>query len=151
MKHLKPAIFSLLLVLVSAATAEPVLEVDSPWIRKAPPGSRVLAGYMTFFNHGATPITLVNVTSPDFESAEIHRTVIEDGVARMLPVERLAIPANGRIALEPGGRHLMLFNPARPLHAGDSATLIIHLADSAEIRLSVPVVHQDGVQNHPHH
>jgi len=150
-KYLKPAIFSLLLVLVSTATAEPALEIGSPWIREAPPGARVLAGYMTFFNHSATPITLVNVTSPDFESAEIHRTVIEDGVARMLPVARLAIPANGRIALEPGGRHLMLFNPARPLHAGDSTTLIIHLADGAEISLSVPVMPQDGIQNHPHH
>jgi copper(I)-binding protein len=149
-KHLKPAIFSLLLVLVSTAAAEP-LEVGSPWIREAPPGARVLAGYMRFFNRGATPVTLVNVTSPDFESAEIHRTVIEDGVARMLPVARLEIPANGRIDLEPGGRHLMLYNPSRPLRAGDTTTLTIHLADGSDVRLSVPVVPRDGVQNHPHH
>lgn len=151
MKRLRQTVFALILVLGGAVGAEPALEIGSPWIREAPPTARVLAGYMSFINHGTTPIALVGVTSPDFESAEIHRTVVEDGVARMLTVERLEIPANGRIDLEPGGRHLMLFNPSHPLHAGDTTTLIIHLADGAEIRLSAPVVHQDDAQGHSQH
>ena len=47
---------------------------------------------------------------------------------------RLAVFFPFLIDLEPGARHLKLLNPAHSLHAGDSTTRIIHLADGAAIR-----------------
>ncbi|MGD2137854.1 MAG: copper chaperone PCu(A)C [Gammaproteobacteria bacterium] len=151
MKLPRATIGCLLLVFVTAIRAETALEVSNPWIREAPPTARVLAGYMTLLNHGDTPLILTKVSSPDFESAEFHRTVIEDGMARMLPLKELEVPANGRVDLEPGERHLMLINPARPLHDGDTSLLTIHCADGAVLRVSVPVVRRTGDSGHQHH
>ena len=62
-------------------SAEP-LSVDNPRIRLVP-GGAPMAGYFTLSNHGEAPVRLVSVRSDAFGGAMIHRTVVEDGRARM--------------------------------------------------------------------
>ncbi len=91
----------ILLTGTSLANADSELQVSEPWVREAPPTSRVLAGYLTLVNTGDNTVTVTEITSPDFKNAEIHRTVIEEGIARMLPVEQLEVAASGQFILEP--------------------------------------------------
>jgi copper(I)-binding protein len=139
------------LSLVASQPAAAGLVVESPWVAEAPPTARVLAGYMRITNPGEAPVTVTAVSSPDFDSAELHRTVLEDGVASMQPVAQLEIPASGSITLEPGGLHLMLFNPRQPLQAGDTVTLILSHSDGACVTLSAPVVRRTGAGHDHHH
>ena len=128
------------------------LNITHAWIREAPPSSKVLAAYMSINNPGETAITVKGISSPDFESAEVHRTVINEGVARMLHVEQLEVPANGNVKLEPGGLHLMLFNPERTLAAGDTVSLTIYLDNDTCMTISTAVVRQvNDDQTHQHH
>jgi copper(I)-binding protein len=145
-------VFAILTLLagISPASADPDLQISEPWIREAPPTARVLAGYLTLLNTGDSTITVTAISSPDFEGAEIHRTVIEDGVARMLPVNQLEIPVSGQLTLEPGGLHLMLFDPRRPLAEGGSATLTIHRSNGSNLTTTAPVIRKTG-EDHPHH
>ena len=83
----------ILLAATSLAGADSGLQVSEPWVREAPPTSRVLAAYLTLVNTGDNTVTVTAISSPDFKNAEIHRTVIEAGVARMLPVKQLEVPA----------------------------------------------------------
>lgn len=140
----------LFMLLAATAMAAPTMDITGGWVREAPPTSRVLAGYMQIINLTDAELTITGVTSPDFDSADLHRTVIEDGVASMLPVPELAIPAAGKVLLEPGGLHLMLFDPVRPLLQGDSVTLVLHRSDGICITLSVPVLRGTG-EAHDHH
>lgn len=140
----------LLLIGPSLVTADATLAVSEPWIREAPPTTRVMAGYLTMVNTGDTPVTVTSISSPDFEDAEIHRTVVEDGIARMLPVSQLEIPANSPIKFEPGGLHLMLFNPQRPLPKGETVTLIIHRSNGSKVTATAPVIRKTG-EDHSHH
>ena len=140
----------LLLIGSSLVMADATLTIGEPWIREAPPAARVMAGYLTMINAGDTPITVTSISSPDFEGAEIHRTVIEEGVARMLPVSQLEIPANSPLKLEPGGLHLMLFDPRRPLPEGETVTLIIHRSNGSEVTVTAPVIRKTG-EDHSHH
>jgi hypothetical protein len=126
------------------------MDVIDGWVREAPPTSRVLAAYMQIINLTDGDLTVTGVTSPDFETADLHRTVVEEGVARMLPVPELTIPAGSSVTLEPGGLHLMLFDPVRPLQEGDSVTLVLHRSDAICITLSVPVLRGTGAE-HVHH
>lgn len=121
----------LLLLAMAAAplSAEVELEVRNAWIREAPPGAQVHAGYLEISNHGTTDTALTGISSKDFGAVEIHRTVVEDGMARMQRIERLEVPAGGKATLAPGGYHLMLFRPARALTAGDTAGLLLHFSD----------------------
>ena len=140
----------LLLIGASVATANATLEISEAWVREAPPTARMMAGYMTINNTGDAPVTVISISSPDFDSAEIHRTVIEEDVARMLPVSQLEIPANSQVKLEPGGLHLMLFDAKRPLPEGEAVNFIIHLRDDDPLSTTAPVVRKTG-EDHSHH
>jgi len=127
------------------------MDVTGGWVREAPPTSRVLAAYMQIINLTDADLTVTGITSPDFDSAELHRTVVEGGVASMLPVPELIVPAAGSVLLEPGGLHLMLFDPVRPLLQGDSVTLVLHRSDGICITLSVPVLRSRSDEGAQHH
>lgn len=127
------------------------LEVHDAWIREAPPTSSVLAAYMVISNTGEAPVEITAIASPDFEHAELHRTILESGVARMAPIVKLQIPAGERISLELGGIHLMLINPLRPLREGDTVTLVIQSADGFSDTFTVPVIRAADEAPHPHH
>ena len=135
---------------IASIQADSGLQVTEPWIREAPPGTSVMAGYMTLSNAGDTPLVIEAVSSPDFEAIEIHRSWIEDGIARMQPVSKLTIPAGDSIRLEAGGYHLMLLRPGQALAAGDDVTLLLHRADGACVRVTAPVVRQTESSVHQH-
>ena len=142
----------LFLAIAGTVLADPSMNVTGGWVREAPPTSRVLAAYMHIINLTDADLTVTGVTSPDFDSAELHRTVVTGGVASMLPVPELTIPAAGSVLLEPGGLHLMLFDPVRPLLQGDSVTLVLHRSDGICVTLSVPVLRStDDESPHHHH
>jgi copper(I)-binding protein len=130
----------LALAAVSPAHAETDLRISNAWIREAPPGSHVLAGYLTIENAGTAAVTVAGISGDDFSSIEIHRTVIEDGMARMLSIGQLDIPAGNAFILEPGGYHLMLFNPRRTLTSGDSVELLLHVADGPCLPVNATVL-----------
>ena len=146
----------LLLLLLSVccppALAQPAsaLQVNNPRVREAPPGAAVHAGYMKFVNTGESSVTISAVSSPDFDAAEIHRTVIDTGIAKMLPVDQLEVPANSSITLAPGGLHLMLFGAQHPVRAGDTVTIIIQHSDGVLYTVSAPVMRMSG-DDHSHH
>ncbi len=139
-----------MLCLYNIAHATDTLEITHPWVREAPPSARVLAAYMSIKNTSESTITINGISSPEFESAELHRTVINEGMASMQHIKKLDVPANGSIKLEPGGLHLMLFNPQRALSAGDSVTLTIHLSNGTRMAVTAPVVRQTG-EDHSQH
>lgn len=140
----------LLLLGPSLLTAEVVLEISEPWIREAPPTARVMAGYMTLINAGDAPVIITSVSSPDFKDAEVHRTVVEGGVARMQPVSQLEIRPGSPVRLEPGGLHLMLFDPQHPLPEGKTVSLILHGSNGSQVTTTAPVVRKTG-EDHSHH
>lgn len=158
MKQTSIALGTLLALLYSLITvADSSLVVTEPWIREAPPGADVLAAYMVIANRDVDTATITAISSPDFERIEVHRTLVEDGVARMVPVESLQIAAAGRVVLEPGGMHLMLFNPKRLLRESDTVALNLQQSDTTGTRVNVPVVKinaadgDDDSHHHQHH
>lgn len=95
----------------SSNGGEPIVVTDIR-IEAPRPGAAMSAGYMTLRNPGQTPITVSAISSPQYGTVDMHETVVEDGVARMRELPRLLVPAGGEARLEPGGRHLMLRQPA---------------------------------------
>lgn len=122
------------------------------WIQEAPPGSRVLAGYLVLENTGPADRQLVNATSPLFERVEMHRSVIVDDVARMEAQSELTIPAGGMLEMRPGDYHLMLFDPDTRLQAGMDVDLLLVMDDDSQQRYSIEVKRAGrGHEEHDHH
>ena len=136
-------IFPGLLLLLSASAAvgaeacAPLIE--KPWLRSAPPGARSLAGYLVLRNPCDAPVEVLDVESRDFGMPMIHRTVEEDGMSRMRPAGRLVLAPGESLRFEPGGLHLMLMRPLRPLAEGDVAGVRLVLADGRRVFAEFPV------------
>jgi copper(I)-binding protein len=121
----------------AAPDCAPVIE--KAWVRAAPPGASTLAGYLVLRNPCAAAVEVVDVESRDFGMPMIHRTELVDGVSRMRPAGRMVVAAGASLRFEPGGLHLMLMKPLRPLAEGDSARLRLVLADGRRLYAEVPV------------
>ncbi|MGE5625257.1 MAG: copper chaperone PCu(A)C [Bacillota bacterium] len=128
-----------LLFTVAALGDGPTVRASHVWIREAPPGTKVMAGYFTLENLTDKPLSLVEVSSPDFDSAMLHQSVEKNGVESMLPVDTLPILAGTTIELKPGGLHVMLTGPKKNLFAGDLVTLMLKFSDQSELAILAPV------------
>ena len=125
----------------SAAVAAPACAptIEKAWVRAAPPGAMMLAGYAVVRNDCAQAAVITGATSQAFAEAMIHETRVENGMSSMQHVDRLPLPAKGSVAFAPGGRHLMLMDPARALREGDKVRITLRLADGREIAADFPV------------
>lgn len=113
------------LLACASAHACPDLVVEDAWIRATPPGTTMTAAYAKLRNGGKQALSIDGALAPNFASAELHRTIVEDGVSRMRHGEPLQIAPGAQAALEPGGWHVMLMRPTRPLRAGDRVPLAL--------------------------
>lgn len=116
------------------------LEIIHPAMPAPPRAGGTAAGYLTIVNHGTTPDRLVGVESALAERHEVHRTEEgADGVARMVHVPVLEIPPGERVALEPGGLHVMFMGlterPAVDSRVG--AVLVFEEAGRVEVEFAV--------------
>lgn len=137
----KLSLFLMLTFTVSFAYAhtDGGVVVKDAWVREAPPVSPVLAGYMTIENHTGKVKELTEVKSSAFQKIEMHITMQKDGMASMEKQDKLPIAAEGKIVLKPGGTHLMLINPVKPVKAGDSVSFVLKFSDGGKSIISVPV------------
>jgi len=93
------------------------------WIREAPPGAAMMAGYLELRNSASRPQALVAASSTGFESVMMHRTVVRDGMAGMEHLSQIELAPNASLVFAPGGNHLMLMNPRLALRAGDAVVV----------------------------
>lgn len=128
------------------------LQIDQAWVRSAPPGAAVLAGYAVLRNTGKQALTVSSLSSPQFASVEIHESLEQDGVAKMRRIERLEVPAGGAVHLEPSGKHLMLMGPKAEIDAASKVELIVaDCAPALQIDFPVRESAESADQSHEHH
>lgn len=143
MKRVVPALVAFVLLAAGCGPApEPAgegLSVRDAWVRAAPPGAGMTAAYLVVANPGPEPAFLVGASSPAFAMAEVHETVVVDGVSRMRHRPRVEVPAGGEAALAPGGLHVMLMRPNGEMPAGGSVILVLAFEDGRTVTVDAPV------------
>jgi copper(I)-binding protein len=137
--RLTVALSLLALLPLAALSAGPSVLASKVWIRQAPPGVSVMAGYFTLQDMTDKPLDLKSVTSPDFGSVEMHRSFVQDNQEHMEPVPSITLPAHGSVEFKPGSYHVMLMQPKKNLFAGDTVTLTLEFSDGSELTLLAPV------------
>ncbi len=134
--------FGLGLLAVSALTTaqadEMSLSASGAWSR--PTVSAAMAGvvYVTVTDNGA-PTTLVRVSTPIAAQAEMHRSLLQNGMMEMLPVKSLPIAPGAPITFSPGGYHIMLTGLTQPLSVGQTFPLTLTFADGGRVTTTVTV------------
>lgn len=123
----------------AAAAGDAAIEIEDAWIRSAPPNVAVMAAYLRLINHSDDTVKLIGVSSRQFENVEVHRSVMQDNIMHMEKMEPLLITGKQEISFEPGGFHLMLANPHRPLLTGDSAYFIFNFSNGEQLMTQAKV------------
>ena len=133
--YIRHAAAALMLAIPASAFAD--VTIESPWIRGVVAGQSATGAFMRIRSTEATE--LVAVSSPAAANASVHRTAMVDGMMAMEPVDSLAIPAHGSVALEPGGFHVMLVGLRGPLRVGDDValTFVFRAAGGRETSVTV--------------
>ncbi|KAA3626046.1 MAG: copper chaperone PCu(A)C [Proteobacteria bacterium] len=145
MRVLKKLVFPMAMVVTMswAHAVDRGVVIESPWIREAPPTAKALAGYMKIRNHSSQK-TLVSAESDDFQSVMLHQTVTKDGMAMMIHRQRIELPKGVELIFEPGGYHLMLLRPKRPLRLGDQVAIDLVFSDGTRQTVEFTVSRSDG-------
>jgi hypothetical protein len=128
-----------LALMLFAGSAWSQVEIAEPWIRATPPGAKVAAGYMTIRNKSAQPERLLGGSSPAAAKVETHVQVKDGDILRMREVKGFEIPANGSFELKPGGAHLMLVDPRKPLKEGEKVPVVLKFEKSGEVKVEFEV------------
>lgn len=122
---------------IGTAVAAP--SVTDAWIPEQPPGAMASAVFMIMKNTSDKPEALVRASAPGFKEVQLHRSIEENGMHKMIEQKEIVVPAHGETALAPGGYHIMLIQPSEPIKAGMTVPVTLYFADGSKETLTVPV------------
>ena len=95
--------------------------VKDAWVRATVPAQTVTGAFMTLTSSEEAKI--VAVSSPAAKKAEIHTSMMMNGVNMMHSVDAIPMPAGKPVELKSGGYHVMLMDVVKPVKAGDIVPL----------------------------
>ncbi len=128
------------------------ISVTDAWARATIPG-RPVAVYAAIANSGADDDRLLSAATPAAARVELHTHIKDGEIMRMRPVESIEVPAGRSTLLQPGGLHIMLFEPIGPLEESDRfrMTLTFERAGSLETEVVVrPIGYSAGTHGGGH-
>ena len=104
------------------------------------------AAYFTIVNPTATEDRLVKVDSTVAKSTELHETVEENGIFKMMPrPQGFPVPARGRVELKPGGKHVMLLELTKDLKPGDELPLTLTFEKAGQVQVTATLMDMPGM------
>jgi copper(I)-binding protein len=115
------------------------LEIHHPWARASIGAAKAGAAYMSVVNQGTSPDHLIGAASPVAEKVQIHTNLIEDGVAKMRPLEAVEVNPGEPTVLQPGGIHIMLMGLEAPLVEGQTFPLTLNFEKAGTIEVEVKI------------
>lgn len=137
-----------------ADNAAKQIEVVSPFVREVPPTAMATAAFMTLKNHSQQDIYLTKADSPAAKNVQLHTHTHDHGVMKMRQVPNIKVPANGEAHLQPGGYHIMLIKPVKPIKQGEKVKLTLTFNDGSHKTISAPVkslMSMMSKMKHEHH
>jgi copper(I)-binding protein len=130
------------------------IEIGNPWARATPKGATVAGAYMKISNKGSAPDRLVGGSTAVADRFEVHSVAMEQGVAKMRPVEGgLEIKPGETVELKPGSFHVMLVGLKQPLAKGQKvkATLEFEKAGKVDVEYAVETLGASAPAMDMHH
>lgn len=138
------------LALTTGIQAADTLQLSNAWVRATPPNASVAGAFLEIRNAGKQSDLLLSAETDIAERVEIHEMKMAGDVMQMREVpEGLAIPAGKSLSLKPGGFHLMLIAPKRPLTEGERVEITLRFAKGGEMT-AVFAVRRQAPADHAH-
>ncbi len=138
---LKTTLIAGAVALASALPAFAEIAIKDAYARSASPMAKSGAAFMMITNDGGSADRLVAVSSDAAARTELHTHLAEEnGVMRMVHVEEgFELPADGMIAMQRGGKHVMLMGLNAPMEQGATVTVTLTFEKAGDVVVEVPV------------
>jgi copper(I)-binding protein len=131
------------------------IEIDDAWVAAAPKNAPALAMFMEIENESRQDLHLLRAEGTGFARVELHRSMPMDGMMKMVPQDRIAIPAKGKVKLRPGDYHIMLIGPDRVPDIGERVMLTLVFDNGEQLPVHAVVrprsEHESGMMTQDHH
>ncbi len=127
----------ILLAMTASASAAP-LEITGAWFR-ALPGKLPAGGYFNAQNTSTHDIAITGARSDGCGMLMIHQSSNKGGMSGMDMVDKVDVPAGGRIAFAPGGYHLMCTDPTPRMKIGARVPVLLSLSDGTAVAVAFAV------------
>ena len=98
---------------------------------------------LSFFNNGQEDIEIQSFRTDIAEKVELHDIKVVDDVVKMVKVKNVKIERKRELFLQPGGKHLMLFN-LKKLNDKDSFTLEIQQKNNKILETTIMVLKKNS-------
>lgn len=105
------------------------VEISEAYARASVPNNKNSAIFLKIKNKANTDINIIAANNDNSSYTELHTHKHENGMMKMVKVDKLLIPANSSLELKPGSDHIMLFDLKEPLKAGTSVKLELKFDD----------------------
>ncbi len=134
---------------LSALPALAEIVIEHQYARSASPAARSGAVFMVVHNTGPEADRLIGAHTEAAKRAGLHTNIIENGVAKMLPVpEGFPIAPGEELLLQRGGNHVMLMGLTAPFVQGEELTLTLTFEQAGDITLVVPIDNERDGEMH---
>ncbi len=140
--------FILLLTVPLFLFSDPKIVIKHPWVKEPPPGPNTTMVGMIIRNEGDEEDLLIGAKSNIAERVEIHKTVFDNGVAKMVRKREIPIPPQGEVEFRHHGYHIMLIGLKRKLKEGDRIKITLIFKKSGEITIEAPVIKKHMMHHH---
>ncbi|MFB6616297.1 copper chaperone PCu(A)C [Streptomyces sp. NPDC085524] len=117
-----------------SGSGKPKMTVSGGYMPE-PVNDKMAGAFMVIKNDSKTADKLTGVTSPLSDDLQIHETKDQ----KMQQVASMDVPANGELALERGGNHVMFMGLKNTPKVGEKVTVELHFekADPVKVELDV--------------
>lgn len=125
----------------SGAAGKANIAMSKAVVRLVPPGSANTAAYMTIRSTGVAD-TLLRASVPTSFAmmTELHRSMMVDGLMKMVQQKSIAIPRNGTRVLKMGSFHLMIMGLKRDLAPGVQVPITLTFKKAGRVMVSAPIM-----------
>lgn len=124
------------------AAENPNVEVLEAFVRLTPANAPNSAAFMVLKNKTAHHLSVVAAENPASATTELHGHQNENGVMKMMKLEKITLPPQSETVLKPGGLHLMLFDLKKNLEEGERIPFTLIFDDHSTLGFQAVVKKQ---------
>lgn len=135
MQRIYKTLFFMTALLPLSALAK--VTVTNPIIFATQQAGEPTAIFMELHNDGNEAVNLAMVQSSESANLVLHGT--QNG--KMITTDGIAIPANGNVQLKQGGLHIMVFDSAKALRAGERFPLTLMFDNGEKVATDAAIIH----------
>ena len=125
------------------------IDIEDAWIRAMPSKAMSTAAFMKITNKLPNEVKLLSVDIDGVQSVELHKTVSDGKVMKMVKQSHIPLPANSSIVLKPGSWHVMMIGLEKQFPEGSVHQVQLNFDNGFKQNIKIKVKkHQKKLMHH---